>query len=52
VREEAKKKEYQEEAKRSSPISISTHLGSAEEVEEESDDKNRRDKERVLKNKK
>jgi hypothetical protein len=49
VREEARKDAERDEAKRSFPISISTHMGSAEEDEEAPSYKNRKDKEKVLK---
>ena len=49
AREVARKYAERDEAKRSSPISISTHSGSTEEDEEAPADKKRRDKEKVLK---
>jgi hypothetical protein len=48
----ARKEAKQEEAKRSSPISISTHSGSTKEEEEAPVHKKRKDKEKVLKKKK
>jgi hypothetical protein len=49
VREATRKDGERDEAERYSPISISTHSGSAEEDEEAPADKKRRDKEKVLK---
>jgi hypothetical protein len=51
AREAARKEAEQDEAWRSSPISILTHLGFVEE-EEKTIDKRSRDKEKVLKKKK
>jgi hypothetical protein len=51
ARETTRKEAEQDEAKRYSPISVSTHSGSIEEEEEVPTDKKKRDKEKVLKKK-